>query len=517
MSGTVRFVVAAACAVLLVAGAGTAPSPSSAVQEDRPCEFEVPLPADSHVTDLVAFHGRLIVAGSTFNPDFPTTADAADRTCGGQRPCHIDADDGFVMILSAAGEVIYSTFVGADGEDHRVLVAPAREGGVWVLLSRTWTLQSRERAAVLCNGTQPVLFRLVPGEPDVMDLTCVGGPRAQASAAGLALSPDGALWVAGHGSGIDTTNAWQPLPGGPDDDLFVARYEGRPPRLALATYLGGSGNEEAAGMALAPDGDPVIVGSTQSTDFPVVRPVQPTLGSEAGTWWYPSDAVVVRLDATGRWLEYSTWLGGRRWDYANGVSVDALGNVFVVGSTSSEDFPATNGPPGLNPGAEGSDAFLAVFDDRGRLRESVMLRGTGYEGASHVVVRPGGDLLVLGSGGSPGFQVMGPDGPTGRAWLAWIDAWGAGARKETIASGDLALLDIGPATTDALHLYLAGRVGGWVPWSGGWVWREGHRIRKLHLPGPACEAARLVETPAQPTEETLPTGTGTSARRSPRR
>lgn len=515
MSGHGRLVVAAACAGVLAGGAGTAPSPSSAAQGGLPCEFEFTLPADSFVTDLAADHGRLIVAGCTFNPDFPTTADAADRTCGGRWPCHIDRDDGFVMVLSPTGEVLYSTFVAADGETHGVLVAPAREGGVWVLLGHTQFTGTHEDATVLCNGTQPVLFRVTPGQAGFRDLTCVGGPRAWASAAGLALAADGAVWVAGHGWGIETAHAWQPLPGG-DDDLFVARYEGRPPRLAMATYLGGSGDEEAAGMALAPDGDPVIVGLTNSTDFPVVRPVQPTLGSEAGTFGLPYDAVVVRLDASGRWLEYSTWFGGRRWDSADGVAVDAQGTAFVVGSTSSEDFPVTSGPSSLNPvaGAEGSDVFLAAFDEHGRLRQSVLLGGTGRDEASDVVVRPDGELLVLGSGNSPGFQLNGPFGPVGQAWIAWVDATRAGTRYSTIPVGDLALLLVNGVSSDARHVHLAGHAAGLVPWSDGWVWREGgSRIRKMHLSSPAYEPERIVEIPPQSIEETSPTGARRSSRR----
>jgi hypothetical protein len=93
-----------------------------------------------------------------------------------------------------------------------------------------------------------------------------------------------------------------------------------------------------------------MTGDTASADFPSVWPVQTGLNG-AG------DAFVVSLNATGTALNYSTWLGGSGLETGYGIALDSSRTAYVVGYTTSSDFPVTAGA--TRPvRAGGSDAFV---------------------------------------------------------------------------------------------------------------------------------------------------------------
>jgi hypothetical protein len=111
------------------------------------------------------------------------------------------------------------------------------------------------------------------------------------------------------------------------------------PVLAYSTYLGGSNIDVANGIAVAPDGSAFIAGGTFSTDLPTKNPLQANAGGGAD---FPRDAFVAKVGADGT-LAYSTYLGGKGNDVANAIAVDAAGEAFVTGTTTSTNFPVAYG------------------------------------------------------------------------------------------------------------------------------------------------------------------------------
>ncbi|MEW5986823.1 MAG: hypothetical protein AB1791_09330, partial [Chloroflexota bacterium] len=128
------------------------------------------------------------------------------------------------------------------------------------------------------------------------------------------------------------------------------------PVLTYATYLGGSGDDGAANVAVAADGSAFVVGYTFSADFPT------TSGPAAGSGGY--DAFVAKLNPAGDALVYTTFVGGSADDGALDVALDATGNAYVAGITRSSDFPTVN--PVQASFADGYyDAFLAKLNTDG--------------------------------------------------------------------------------------------------------------------------------------------------------
>jgi hypothetical protein len=131
-------------------------------------------------------------------------------------------------------------------------------------------------------------------------------------------------------SNFPTVNTLQGPPG--NQDVFVTRLNANGTGLDFSTYLAGSGVDSAAAIALDPNGNPYILGTTTSANFPVVNPMQPLLSAS-------QDVFIARLAANGSAREFVTYFGGASDDVAGGIAVDAASTVYITGSTTSPDFP----------------------------------------------------------------------------------------------------------------------------------------------------------------------------------
>jgi len=153
--------------------------------------------------------------------------------------------------------------------------------------------------------------------------------------------------------------AYQPVYGG-QVDVFVTRFspEGG---LLSSTYLGGNNSDVGYGIAVNRGARGVaagihLSGLTISENFPVVKPLQSSLGGF-------EDPFVARLNLAGNTLLFSTYLGGtdgrEEWG-ATGIALDGQGNAYVTGGTEATDFPIQNP---YQPTVHGSyDVFLLRLD-----------------------------------------------------------------------------------------------------------------------------------------------------------
>ena len=126
-----------------------------------------------------------------------------------------------------------------------------------------------------------------------------------------------------------------------------------------STYLGGSSNDEAFGIAVGPTGQTFVTGFTASTNFPTANPTQgASAGASSCTFSPCGDAFLTALDEGGTALRYSSYLGGSGEDQGQAVAVDGAGRAYVVGYTYSTNFPTTTGSAQrTNAGIR--DAFVA--------------------------------------------------------------------------------------------------------------------------------------------------------------
>jgi len=122
----------------------------------------------------------------------------------------------------------------------------------------------------------------------------------------------------------------QPAYGGADDTL-VTRISPAGSAFVYSTYLGGSGEDVGYAIGIDRGGNAYITGQTASADFPVTPGAFQTIFN-GGCCDYP-DVFVSKFNPSGSALVYSTYLGGKVSNYGFGIAVDSAGSSYVTGYT----------------------------------------------------------------------------------------------------------------------------------------------------------------------------------------
>ena len=291
----------------------------------------------------------------------------------------------------------YSTYLGGSGIDYANGIAVDATGAVYVSGFTTSADFPTANAMQPARNASSDLFvaKLTADGKALVYATYLGG-SADEGGGDIAVDSTGAAYVIGFSSSSDfpTVNALQPGNGG-DRDAIIAKLSADGSRLIYSTYLGRGGYEAGHAIAVDVAGAAHIAGATQSLDFPLVNPLQPTLSGVV-------DAFVAKLAPDGGALLYSTYLGGSLIEEATDIAVDSLGAAYVTGYVEADaGFPVVNPLPG--PGG-GTDAFASKISPDGmRLIYSSPLGGISAEEGRGIVVDASGAAYVTGSTDSSDF------------------------------------------------------------------------------------------------------------------
>jgi hypothetical protein len=159
----------------------------------------------------------------------------------------------------------------------------------------------------------------------------------------------------------------------------------------FSTYLGGSHTDMGNDLFVDQFGNVYVIGSTWSTNFPS----HDGLNSQKDSL---DDCFITKLNSTGTGFEYATFIGGSGRDSAVAVDVDVLGNVYIGGTTISDDFPITNCtfdstvPNGYRKG------FLLKLSSNGNeLLYSTYIGGQGFDTLTDISVDSMLNICAVGS------------------------------------------------------------------------------------------------------------------------
>jgi uncharacterized repeat protein (TIGR01451 family) len=186
------------------------------------------------------------------------------------------------------------------------------------------------------------------------------------------------------------------------------------PILDFSTYFGGSGSETSPSVAVNSNGNIYLVGTTQGSpanSFPDASTTTQTLiGPLSLTSSSPSHIFVTEINPQLATVVYETFIGGTGSDTSIGIAVDSAGNAYIVGNTSSTDFP-TSGlfyqhAPETKTQCTGSPTCTSVFvsvlsgsiqPPGSTLTYSSYLSGNGNDQASGMTIDTQGDVFITGT------------------------------------------------------------------------------------------------------------------------
>ena len=348
-------------------------------------------------------NNNVYIAGTTSSINFPLQNAAFAANAG--------LSDIFVTKIDAAGaNIIYSTYVGGSGLDRGDGIAVDSSGNAFVVgrvdsSSTNFPTTPGSFATSYRGGDfDGVVFKLNPQGNGLVYSAYLGGEEND-STEGVAVDTAGNAFVTGgtKSSGFPTTgNAYQGTRGG-DTDAFLAKISPSGASLLYSTYLGGSGTDRGSGVAVDSNGNAYIAGFAGSGDFPTENAFQNNFGGGF-------DAFVAQIDTklSGvNSLVLCSYLGGGGDDKAYGIALDSgANNVYVVGQTSSNDFPVLN--PAQPASGGGFDAFLAKISVAGGKVYATYLGGSGDDRGSGIAVNSSGAAYVTGFTSSTNFPTVSP-------------------------------------------------------------------------------------------------------------
>ena len=365
--------------------------------------------------------GNAYVCGWTNSMDFPALV-GPGLTPNANISQYSEA---FVAKVNPSGTgLVYSGFIGGSAGDQAAGIAVDGSGNAYVTGSTASPdFPTTVGPDLIFNGaTDAFVVKVAASGAGLIYSGYIGGLGSDYGE-GIAVDISGNAYVTGSTNSYPTEHF--PVTVGPlltysgGDDAFVAKVNAAGTSLVFCGYIGGTGDDHGAAIAVDASGNAYVTGDTNSlAQFPVT--VGPDLVYNGG-----QDAFVAKVNVAGTSLLYCGYIGGTGDDIATAIAVDQAGNVYVAGQTmSATGFPVNGGPSLVNAGM--ADAFLATVDPSGsRLIYCGFLGGSQNDAAGGIAADGTGNVYVTGYTRSNDFPVIvGPFlAPSGGSLMISDDAF----------------------------------------------------------------------------------------------
>lgn len=379
--------------------------------------------ANDSVNALVmAPDGSFYLAGHTdYNPDFPTTADAFQRSGSSN-------SGGYLSHLSSnLSTLVASTVFDVWDYNNFIDIALDGAGNVFVAghVNGSW-LPNRGGYDTTHGGWEDAMVLKFTGAlTQLLGATYLGG-KAREIAFAIAVDASGRVYVTGEVAPTQTPTAG-PLtydfPTTPGTFMptgtgcsasFVSRFDNTLTQLQASTFIGVTGSSDVRcgytdnygtvntrSIVINAEGKVYIAGSVDSVGLPITGGVQPVFAKQYNG--HASMPFAVRMDADLKKVEAATHFGGSNWyDSASQLALTSDGRVVLGGSAGSSDFPTTIDAfeTRLNEGVYNYntyDAYVAVFSpDLSKLSYATLIGGTRQDTLNGVAVGPDDSLYLVG-------------------------------------------------------------------------------------------------------------------------
>lgn len=337
-------------------------------------------------------NGDVVVVGVTYSKDFPVQNSESEVI--GSR------SDGFVAVYNKDGQLKSSRYIGGTWPDYVSDVFIDSFGSIFV---SGWT-ESLDFPKGFGTGTDiqgradGFVVKLNSLSLDI-ELVSVFGGGLTDQATSVYVDSDSSIYVAGNTSSPVFSGQPRQVRSGVSPssmDVFLTKLNKSDLKIEYTSIMGGSHSDFAHSIVADNKGAIYMVGETFSNDFPVIPSQALNLNGR-------KDAFVIKASSVSGAVVASTMIGGNASDSISEISIASNGNVNVVGSTGSEDFPGTQ-EGSFNGGSR--DAFYSSLDPASlRIKSTQYLGGGQYDDANAIVSDLSCGIYIAGRTGSSNLIV----------------------------------------------------------------------------------------------------------------
>lgn len=339
---------------------------------------------------------NIYAVGTTFSSDFPVDTNSFQTAFGGQK-------DAFVVKINAEGKIVWSTFLGGRNDEDGRYINIDSYGNIYVV---GWTDSedfptTKDALQAYSAGGKDAFISVLNSDGQILTSTYLGGSGDDIGFS-IKLDKTDQIYIGGTTNSTDfpVKNAIQSENKG-DNDAFLAIINKNMSALNFSTYWGGEANDQLKGIDFDSFGDIYLMGFTHSMNFPITQTAfQKTLNGGM-------DIFISKFNLENSNLVYSTYLGGNKRDRPRNFATDQNGNAYIVGKTSSDDFPTTVNAQSKQKGD--SAAFLTLLDKNGvNLLYSTLYGGNGSDTFEGIALGIDGSVTVSGLSSSKDFPLVNP-------------------------------------------------------------------------------------------------------------
>lgn len=352
---------------------------------------------DSATSITVDANGTIIVVGTTSSTSLPTTT-------GAFAPLYSNGVDGFVFGFSPdLSTVRYGSYITGVKDELPVDVEVDELNTIYICgatNSQSGFPTTNGFDRVYDGGRDAFLMRLSENAGSMLYSTYFGGDSDDIFN-DLAVDPSGSVALAGttSSSSYPTYPAVDPIwwwyskdrpydwtYNGGNSDAVLTIFSRDGARAIVSTFFGGNGDDQGNGVVIGAE-DVTLIGTTSSSDLP-------TTGGQQAILRGGSDLFLARFNSTGRTLLGSTYFGGSGNDVVKGASRHALGEIAVIGTTTSNDFPK-HGQSTRSDLAGGRDIFISIMGV-GSTSVTTLFGGSADDNVINAAMEPDGGVVFVG-------------------------------------------------------------------------------------------------------------------------